>query len=151
MSDALKAVGHNCLDHYQHGGLVPWTCPICEQVWTVRDGKFVKFEEVLGLRESVRLRAEAEAQRELDHHVTETLIKEPETGDFLRGALVEAAYQREAWPDQDKAKSDADWFWTLGYICGKVMKESDPMRALHHIEAGAALLANWHQAVKVRA
>lgn len=99
---------------------------------------------------SVPIRAEAEAQRELDHYHPETLIKHPETGDFLRGALVEAAYQRDVWPDQDTAKSDSDWFWTLGYIVGKVMREQDHGRQLHHIEAGAALLANWHQAIKTR-
>lgn len=100
--------------------------------------------------DKLRLLREAEAQRELDHRRTETLIQHPETGDFLRGALVEAAYQREAWPDQDAAKGDSDWFWTLGYIVGKAVKGDDDEARLHHIEAGAALLANWHNAVKGR-
>lgn len=100
---------------------------------------------------SVAIRAEAEAQRELDHHRRESLIQHPETGEFLRGALVEAAYQREAWPDQDEAKSDSDWFWTLGYLAGKSLRpDVDDEHRLHHIEAAAALLANWHAAVKGR-
>lgn len=80
----------------------------------------------------------------------ERLIQHPETGDFLRGAMVEAAYQRETWPQQDRLKSNADWFWTLGYITGKAVKETDDEHVLHHIEAAAALLANWHRAVKAR-
>ena len=96
------------------------------------------------------LLGEALVERAKDGRRTETLIQHPETGDFLRGALVEAAYQREAWPDQDEAKSDADWFWTLGYIVGKATKGDDNEKRLHHIEAGAALLANWHNAVKGR-
>lgn len=100
---------------------------------------------------TVAIRSDAEAQRELDHHRREGVIQHPETGDFLRGALVEAAYQREAWPDQDAAKSDSDWFWTLGYIVGKGLRpDVDDEHRLHHIEAGAALLANWHDAVKAR-
>ena len=79
----------------------------------------------------------------------ERLIQHPETGDFLRGALVEAAFQREAWPTQDSKKSDADWFWTVGFILGKAVHQEDG-DALHHIEAAAGLLANWHRAVAAR-
>lgn len=81
----------------------------------------------------------------------EHLIQHPETGEFLRGALVEAAFQREAWPTQDAQKTGSDWFWTLGFIIGKSLRSDvDDEHKLHHIEAGAALLANWHHAIKTR-
>jgi hypothetical protein len=32
---------HRCLDRYQHGDLVPWTCPTCGKQWAVRDSQFV--------------------------------------------------------------------------------------------------------------
>lgn len=81
----------------------------------------------------------------------EKLIQHPETGEFLRGAQVEAAYQRETRPNQDKEKTDATWYWTLGKIVGKSLDPHvDDFHKLHHIEAGAALLANWHAAIKTR-
>lgn len=76
-------------------------------------------------------------------------IDKPETGDFLRGALVEAAYQRQQWRDTDPVKDDADWFWTLGYVAGKALRpDTSTEKKLHRIEAAAAILAHWHQAVK---
>lgn len=75
-------------------------------------------------------------------------IDHPETGDFLRGSLVEAAYQRQQWKDTDPAKTDADWFWTLSYIAGKVLWPDLPLdKKLHRVEAAAGMLANWHAAL----
>jgi hypothetical protein len=82
---------------------------------------------------------------------TEPLIQHPETGDFLRGALVEAAFQRQRWKATDPVKSDTDWFWTLSYIAGKILWPGISVeKKLHRIEAAAGMLANWHQAIKER-
>lgn len=79
------------------------------------------------------------------------VIDHPETGEFFRGAEVEAAYQRQQWRDTDPEKSDPDWFWTLAYIAGKVLWPGiSTEKKLHRIEAAAGMLANWHQAVKDR-
>ena len=82
----------------------------------------------------------------------EKLIEHPETGDFLRGAMVEAAFQRENWSQADDDKTDADWFWLVGYLLGKALwKPGTDEHMLHHIEAAAAALANWHERIKSRA
>jgi hypothetical protein len=87
--------------------------------------------------------AEAEVAQ-LREALEASRIEHPETGDFLRGALTEAAYQRQRRPD-DAEKSDADWFWVAGFILGKAVHAGpDDPHALHHLEAAAGLLANWH-------
>jgi hypothetical protein len=75
-----------------------------------------------------------EAQRERDT---------PEIIDFMKGVQIEAAHQRERWgTDHDGGKTDADWFWLVGYLVGKALHL--PEKRLHHLITAAAALANWH-------
>lgn len=67
----------------------------------------------------------------------------PEVMDFIKGVQLEAVHQRERWgPDQDAGKTDADWFWLVGYLAGKALHK--PEKRLHHLITAAAALANWH-------
>ena len=73
-------------------------------------------------------------------------INTPEIVDFLAGVHNEALHQRERWAASgDAGKSDADWFWLIGYLAGKAIK-SDPEKRLHHIVTTAAACLNWHGA-----
>lgn len=37
---------HDCLSGYRHGETTPWTCPLCGEVWVVRESRWVKAEAV---------------------------------------------------------------------------------------------------------
>ena len=69
----------------------------------------------------------------------------PEVNDFVQGVQREAAHQRQRWGiDDDAGKTDADWFWLVGYLAGKALHK--PEKQLHHLIACAAAIANWHLA-----
>jgi hypothetical protein len=88
--------------------------------------------------------------RELDDAHAEVarltaLINHPHTDSFLDAVRLEAAHQRERWAaEHDAGKTDADWFWLVGYLAGKAL--SKPEKLLHHIVTTAAALLNWHMA-----
>jgi hypothetical protein len=80
-------------------------------------------------------------------------INSPELYDFVSAVTNEALHQREKWGiDADGWKSDADWFWLIGYLAGKALhnpekSEMTPTDArLHRIITVAAAAANWHAA-----
>ena len=75
----------------------------------------------------------------------EGLINNPHTADFLEAVRLEAAHQRERWAvDHDAGKTDADWFWLVGYLAGKAVHK--PEKQLHHIITTAAACLNWYMA-----
>lgn len=70
-------------------------------------------------------------------------LNTPEIIDFAKAVNLEAAHQRERWgTDHDEGKTDADWFWLVGYLAGKALHI--PEKRLHHLITAAAALANWH-------
>lgn len=73
-------------------------------------------------------------------------INTPHTEDFLYAVMVEAAHQRQRWgTEHDAGKTDADWFWLVGYLAGKAIHPgTDLEKKLHRIIAAAAALLNWH-------
>jgi hypothetical protein len=79
-------------------------------------------------------------------------INSPELHDFAAGVMLEATHQRERWGvDHDGDKTDADWFWLIGYLAGKALhnpaNDMPPQDAkLHRIITIAAAAANWHAA-----
>lgn len=78
-------------------------------------------------------------------HRLHQLIYNPHTADFVRAVEAEAVFQREKWSaDHDVGKTDADWFWLIGYLAGKAINK--PEKQLHHIITTAAALLNWHAA-----
>lgn len=88
--------------------------------------------------------AEAQcAQAITDREKMREQLDSPELQDFLAGVRLEAAHQRKRWgTDQDAGKTDADWFWLVGYLAGKAMHK--PEKRLHHLITAAAALFNWH-------
>lgn len=100
-------------------------------------------------------------------------LNSPITDDFVQAVIVEAAHQRERWgTEHDGGKSDADWFWLIGYLAGKALhnpaspelaeaviaaaaehKAKETLQAglqekqLHRIITVAAAACNWHMAV----
>lgn len=79
------------------------------------------------------------------------LIDSPELHDFAKGAVLEAAHQRERWGgNHDEGKQPADWFWLIGYLAQKAMMAQlagDTEKALHHCISTAAAMNNWHAAI----
>lgn len=79
------------------------------------------------------------------------LLNAPELRDFVSGAVLEAAHQRERFGvDHDAGKGPEDWFWLVGYLAGKALRSAiagDLEKALHHCISTAAALANWHAAL----
>lgn len=85
-----------------------------------------------------------------------TRLNTPEFIDFSAAVVIEAAHQLERWGvDHDGGKTDADWFWLLGYLGGKALHNpgfSEPCaegteKRLHRIITVAAAAANWHAQV----
>ncbi|MPS27597.1 MAG: hypothetical protein E2576_11190 [Alcaligenaceae bacterium] len=72
----------------------------------------------------------------------------PEIANFLSGVENEALHQRERWcTSGDAGKSDADWFWLIGYLAGKAIRpDASVEKRLHHIITTAAACLNWHAA-----
>jgi hypothetical protein len=88
-------------------------------------------------------------RRDLFERMTEQLeradrlLNTPEVVDFAKGVQFEAVHQRARWgSDHDAGKTDADWFWLVGYLAGKALHK--PEKRLHHLITAAAALANWH-------
>lgn len=70
-------------------------------------------------------------------------INTPHTAEFLTSVEMEAIHQRQRWAaDHDGGKTDADWFWLIGYLAGKALHK--PEKQLHHIITTAAACLNWH-------
>lgn len=87
----------------------------------------------------------------------DALLNTPELLDFSKAVVLEAAHQIARWdPTQDASKTDADWFWLIGYLAGKALHTpigKDPAdiepigileKRLHRIITIAAAAANWH-------
>jgi hypothetical protein len=76
----------------------------------------------------------------------EALLNAPEILDFARAVQLEAAHQRQRWNDENK--TDADWFWLIGYLAGKALYNpgGDVEKQLHRIVTVAAAACNWHAA-----
>lgn len=110
-----------------------------------------------------RLREYADAHTEITR--LSTLVNTPELHDFAKAVVLEAAHQRERWDDTQK--TDADWFWLIGYLAGKALhtpiaKDVDDgascvppdviaEKRLHRIITIAAAASNWHAHVLARA
>jgi hypothetical protein len=99
--------------------------------------------------ELARLRREAEDNASVavilraENDRLRALINNPHTDDFLAAVRLEAAHQQERWgSEHDAGKTDADWFWLVGYLAGKAITK--PEKQLHHIITTAAALLNWH-------
>jgi len=74
------------------------------------------------------------------------LINTPLTDDFLQAVTVEAAHQVERWgAEHDDGKTDADWFWLLGYLGTKALLNpgDDHEKKLHRIITVGAAAFNW--------
>lgn len=70
-------------------------------------------------------------------------INTPEIHNFIVAVEREALHQRERWnAEHDAGKTDADWFWLIGYLAGKAIHK--PEKQLHHIITTAAACLNWH-------
>ncbi len=75
-------------------------------------------------------------------------INTPEIRDFITAIEREALHQRERWGAQGNGgKSDADWFWLIGYLAGKAIRpDATDEKRLHHIITTGAACLNWHAA-----
>ncbi len=81
-------------------------------------------------------------------------INTPELYDFTTAVVNEALHQRERWGvENDGGKTDADWFWLIGYLAGKALHNppKDDLGSvdarLHRIITVAAAACNWHGSV----
>ncbi len=79
------------------------------------------------------------------------LINTPQTEDWMAAVPLEAAHQILRFGvEHDAGKTDADWFWLLGYLGGKALRaanDGDIPKARHHTISSAAVLLNWNRAL----
>lgn len=108
-------------------------------------GAFEQADELASLRQQL-----AEAQKYAAR--LNEIVNTPQADDFLRAVSTEAEHQRQRWgSNHDSGKTDADWFWLIGYLAGKALHSAmrgDATKAEHHIITTAAACANWHKASK---
>lgn len=75
-------------------------------------------------------------------------LNTPQIHDFAEAVVLEAAHQRELWPDsRDVGKQPSDWFWLVGHLAGKALHAAtsgNKDKTAHHTISTAAALANWH-------
>lgn len=131
------------------GGRVPAT----DAATAFEDALYLS-EQLLGMvqrYEAEFVAADAERAR------LAALLNTPEIHDFAAAVMLEAAHQRERWQGgHDQGKTDADWFWLIGYLAGKALHNpphpeiAAADKQLHRIITIAAAAANWHAAVKKR-
>lgn len=67
------------------------------------------------------------------------------TDDFLADVVDELGFQATRWSlEHDDGKSDADWFWLIGRIVGKVLEPGASVeKRRHRLRAAAAVLVQW--------
>lgn len=120
----------------------------CDAVCGLPRVKVADLRELIATveKQETALHAETERGNALAVRVAEleARINTPEIFDFIEGMKAEAAHQRERWAASDGGKTDADWFWLVGYLSGKALHKSD--KRLHHLITVAAALFNWHLA-----
>jgi hypothetical protein len=66
-------------------------------------------------------------------------INTPEIHDFLAAVENEALHQRERWgSEHDAGKTDADWFWLIGYLAGKALHagKGELLPRYRHVKRG---------------
>lgn len=80
-----------------------------------------------------------EAELEAEVARLQALINTPQTADFLAAVQLEAAHQRERWAADDGDKTDAAWFWLVGYLAGKALAASKESRGrrYRHVKRGS--------------
>lgn len=71
------------------------------------------------------------------------IIDRPDPTDFVNATIQEARYQLIYWGDNAWHDNEG-WFWLLGYLGGKALREDGPEKRLHRVTAVAAACANWH-------
>ena len=141
--------GSNFFSPTVNGWLLQWANERTELEAAERalDNQLAESERLRDVIRQERAAADAaramflDAQKELERLRAE--LNTPEVNDFARGVVLEAAHQRERWgTEHDGGKTDADWFWLVGYLVGKALHK--PEKRLHHLITAAAALANWH-------
>jgi hypothetical protein len=110
-------------------------------------GMFKGEIEDLQSRQSAAEHVAASRKAEVEH--LSLLLNEPDPTDFIKATEAEIRYQRSRWDvETDAGKTDADWFWLIGYLAGKALREDAPLeKRLHRITTVAAACANWHAAL----
>ncbi len=82
------------------------------------------------------------------------VLNTPELHDFAAAVALEAAHQRERWPDgHDACKTTADWIQLCVYLLGKSVNadwEGDVEKLKHHIITTGAALNNFHSQILAR-
>jgi len=101
------------------------------------EGAYVYYDEHIAALRRAKAAGDAEIAR------LKAELNTPEVVDFVKAVNLEAAHQRERWgSEHDSSKTDADWFWLVGYLVGKALHK--PEKRLHHLITAGAALANWH-------
>jgi hypothetical protein len=80
------------------------------------------------------------------------LLNTPEIEDFDKAVPLEAAHQVVRWGvAHDAGKEATDWYWVVGHLAGKALyayMHGDVAKAKHHVITTAAVLRNWHAALR---
>jgi hypothetical protein len=101
------------------------------------------------IAEALALQQDAIAVRDREIEKLKAIVNAPDPSDFLKATETEMRYQRVRWgAEGDAGKTDADWFWLIGYLAGKALHNpgNNHEKRLHRITTIAAAAGNWHAA-----
>ncbi|KKN81369.1 hypothetical protein LCGC14_0319820 [marine sediment metagenome] len=124
-----------------------FTCEACfKLVKTGGDPLSTPVDAIVDRVTGVLLKHDIHAGAEVVNDLVSALLDAPIYTDFLRALPAEATHQQKRWGSDDAGKTDADWFWLIGYLGGKALATppDDLLKKLHRIIATAAACANWH-------
>lgn len=70
-----------------------------------------------------------------------------ETDAFFETARAEARHERMREEPGAPPRKDADWFWLIGYLAGRVLSPVGVETKCARVAAVAAACLNWHAAI----
>lgn len=120
--------------------------------WALRWKKFAKHQR--NKITDMKIMREASNSREdklvYELHELYASMNSPVTENFIQGMQVEIEHQRKRWKQTDPQKTDADWFWLIGYLAGKALLNpgGDLDKKKHRVITVAAAAANWFSSLQ---
>jgi hypothetical protein len=113
------------------------------------EDRLAYFRDEERLRKARDLAEATIAARDREIAELKAIVNAPDPSDFLKATETEMRYQRVRWgAEGDAGKTDADWFWLIGYLAGKALHNpgNNHEKRLHRITTIAAAAGNWHAA-----
>lgn len=151
----LDAISDDCPNDLVRNGFGPKAMLVIAEIVSAAAPPMVKLELPLDFGDvrpgAIQFVPSPTAELEAEIARLKAIIHQPCSSEFLRGASIEAEYQRDLHGvDTTDARFDwIQWYWVCGYLLGKALAacksgEDNGEKAKHHLITTAGLLNNWY-------